>query len=251
MPYALIINGNQITITEGNYPQLSIGLDSEKSSSPSFGNMHIATDTGKTYTCYVSGYWSIINSVAKNVYYNHSGGGDSVCGSATGGSGTADTTGHMRNLSTQIDQAGFAAYGINIPIYPSSNDFTVNFLVDGISDGSGGTGRQTNIGMTDITGEIPLISIVCDDTDQWKTYLSDGFTVQSTNISPIQNGDLITIISVRNKSIFLVNGIIVYSYSMGFSPTTSVYAIARVQCSSSITTARTVSVDFIGFELMR
>ncbi len=252
MPYALIINGNQITITEGNYPQLSIGLDSEKSSSPSIGNMHIAMDSGKTYTCYVTGYWSISNSSTRARYDNHLGTTDNVMSViASVGTGTTDTANHLMVLESGVGSiVQRAAYKANLVVYPALESIVMNWKVTGIIAGTGGT-KKTVVGLTVSESDHAGINFQCDDAGQWITYVSDGFAVQQTDISAVVDGDILTIQTNGLRVIFLVNGVVVSSYLTGFAPTSYLYPFAIVTASGYPTVARGISIDYIGFEGMK
>jgi len=39
-------------------PNMYYGLDADKSTSPSTGDIYVATDTNRVYVCFTAGFWS-------------------------------------------------------------------------------------------------------------------------------------------------------------------------------------------------
>jgi len=70
MSYLLIEDGGVVTIAGGQVPQYQVGLDAGKPASPNMGDKYTATDTGKSYTCFVAGVWSDSTPPAVNNIQN-------------------------------------------------------------------------------------------------------------------------------------------------------------------------------------
>ncbi len=254
MPYALIINGNQITILEGNYPQLGVGLDSEKISSPSIGNIHIATDTGKTYICFYAGNWSLLDSKNRISYSNHLGNVDNMMsiGATQTTTATENALTHSMDLSAGGLVAGVCNYYMNFPCDSTVANYIFNAKVSGIAVGAGSTTKKTMIGMMLSTVNDFGVSFQCDNTGVWSAYSSDAFETERTTIADVVDGDTLTITMTGNTfAVFSVNGVKVAQHTVGNAPGGALYPCAVLNCGNNTGTPRTLSVDYIGIEEMR
>lgn len=250
MPYALIINGNVLTVTEGNYPQLSVGTEAEKPTTPSKGNMHIATDSGKTYICFVNGVWTLSGSPAYTDYSNHNGTIDNMMRIVTSGAATAITnaTTHSMDMSTGTGSIGISEYAGGAIIDPSSQTYELNFHVQNYVDGVNGN-LEIYVGLIDNVTNLYGVFFrkLTGPEFTWEATKIDVISSHNIGIADIVSGDLLTISGKGSKTNFLINGIIAASVD---------YTIASLSCyptilikakDTGVTTAKEISIDFISW----
>jgi len=254
MSYLIIADGNVLTITEGNYPALSVGLDAEKPTSPSIGNMHIATDTGKNYVCFVSGTWNIVSSPTVDSYFNHLGTTDNMMSITTSGNATGltNSANHRMDLSTGTLATGKSIYKGAVTIYPDNEDVCFNLKVQNVVNGANGA-KFTYFGL--IEDPATIVSgafFYCDNNNDWYVMTQNGpLTVETTAITAIASGDRIAIYGKKQKMLYFVNGELIASHSISNTGVTWIPCAVVSATDANVSTARQISIDYISWEILK
>lgn len=248
MTYARISNGKVISIKDGNQPYIYVGPDAGKPS-PGVGDIAICTDTGKEYTCFISGVWAISYSVTRNGAYNHEGTITNVFRQylAGAGSGSTNATTHSYDLSSGTGVAGsISDYLANIGIQPATDSFEANILVDNLVSGTNGN-RYYFIGIIGLNCEVVFTQT---NAGVWQAHTHDGTTDQTTTISDIVSGDRLTIKGTGGKMHYLVNGSVVATHTTVAFVAAAGQLTAEVQADVNVTVARQLSVDHMSIEVL-
>ncbi len=230
-------------------PGYYVGLDASKPVSPIAGEGYNAVDTGKTYTCFVSGVWSLTNSPTVEDYSNHLGIVDNMMSVSTTDNATAitDNITHSMQLSSGITTPGSASYISNRNVYPAIENFELNYKINNIVLGSGGS----------LSYIIGLVGYHCaanfqqTDAGTWKTYTDAGSGTIENNIANIVSGDRLTIKNYGIIVMFFVNGILVAThlttpFTSGLSGTFQV----MISGSGAVVVARLCDVNFISWRVL-
>jgi len=144
-----ISSGRSVSLQSGHQPRFLTGLDANKSSAPGIGDTYYATDTKRTYICYVAGTW-YNNNVLRGVLGVASGwgtaptnlanctDGDFTTSTGTGSKvlGAAGVVGELvfdlqssKTLLVGIKAGIWASVGsIQILVYSSEDNITI-FLI--------------------------------------------------------------------------------------------------------------------------
>jgi hypothetical protein len=238
-----IATGKILNTSSGQTPQLFVGLNASKPS-PGVGDMYIATDACKNYTCYVCGIWALVSSSSIIIAENHEGTITNLFVQYLAGAGTGTTNAgtHRYDMTTGTGIAGsISEYMCNFTVTPVSDNFEANILVQNIVNGVGGT-RTFQIGIEGLHCELKFYQT---DAGSWTCYTNDDVTNQTTNISDIVNGDLLTIKCTGGKIHYLVNGTIVATHSSISLVGVSGSLIAQVTGDALTSTARELSIDYM------
>lgn len=244
-----IASGKILNTASGQTPQLYVGLDASKPS-PGVGDTYIATDTGKNYTCFVNGIWSLSISPVIEEYSNHLGTIDNMITTAVTGLGTAstDAANHEMDLSTGIG-AGTSDYRNAVAIDPSLVNFETNYIIKNIVDGIGGN-RSFTIGVTDNLGVGAYFYMHSSD-GLWSVYSSNGISFEQTVITPFSSGDILTIKGMKNIIIYFINGVIVATHKSIVFGGVSCYSRMCLFSSGAVTAARSLSVDYSSWKVLK
>lgn len=240
-------DGQIVTMRDGHVPQTMYGLDASKSPSPGIMDVYIATDTGKTYTCFVPAVWSLTSSPCYEAYDNHMGNIDNLV--TITGDVTADAVNHRITLSHPSDPSIIWNRELEI----SNEVFELNIKVNNINGGTLG-GLDTDMlytffgvgfGGVSIRMEQETHSVIEGGILPWTFVTSDGITSEST-IVPVVNGDLVTFKNYLNIVMCFVNGVLMATHStVAFSGATA-YPTAYINGQGS---GRTISLDYIGWRV--
>lgn len=253
-----IAGGKIVSLSGGHYPQLLVDLDASKPS-PGIGDTYIATDTGKTYTCYVSGVWSLLHSPCNEGYENHMGTFDNimVADEVAGGTALMDAANHQIDLSSITGAETRGGYKSVISLNPGQTAFEFNCKITNIVNGTGGyrntcigvmqaNTAQDGVGLTSIIG---LFFIQITD-NSWGIWCVDTVASAGSGGSyTIVNGDLLTIKGNKAKFDFFINGSKQVSFSRAYAASEACYPMCYVAGTAGTTVARTVSCDYISWRI--
>ncbi len=239
-----IADGKVLSLVDGHRANYYVGLDASKSVSPGVGDAYLAYDTGKNYICFVAGIWSLSYSPCVEEYTNHLGTTDNILTTVVTGTGSAitDTTNHEMDLSTGIG-AGSAKYIIDRGISPGIGvNFDFNCIVNNIVKGVGTT-SVFQIGLLHVSRGALFMQ---NDDAGWYCYTFKTSSHEQTNIDDILSGDILTIKNCGDHILYMVNGIMVASHT-GYSSALAGFMTVYVS-GGSMTTAKSISVDYIGVQ---
>ncbi len=251
MSMMIVENGMRISLESGHQPQFMTGLDASKSSSPGVGDTYFATDTGKTYTCFVATIWTLSSSPCVIEYSNHQGTVDNIMTTTVEGSGTAvtDNALHQMDLSVGANINSSSEYRTGIGIYPATQYFELNIVISSILNGDNNKNQTTRIGLIQDTNNGAYF--LCNTAATWSIQTNRDGTYESTAVS-ISEGDLLTIIGKLNKIMYFVNGVLVATHQTITLGSTLYYPLVRVDhTTDAITIPRSVSCDYISWKIFK
>jgi hypothetical protein len=182
-------------------------------------------------------------------YSNHLGAVDNFTQTGTAGNGTANTdaANHEMDLSTGVTVTGKAYFASKRGFAAAARPIVVNMLIQNIVMGAGGnrevaTGLAENWASFSGTHHAAFYSA---NTGAWVCTSFDGAGVENTSISPLSNGDMVSIVLSTSSVKFLVNAALVATHSTRI-PTNAVQLGALVETKAmAATTARSISVDMM------
>jgi hypothetical protein len=245
-----ISDGMETGATEDGYlPQyFPIRTEAEKPTNPSVGWRCSVASTGKDYTCFAENIWSLVSSPCYSEYSNHDGTIDNVMSLVLSGFGTGLSDQAVAGISLTSGLLGSSEYKSNDGIYPATQPFEFNCIVNRFVSGSGGS-RKFFIGIIGTNCDIYFLQ---SNADSWACYSNDG-TPKFTYINDVVNNDLLTIKNYGNIIMFYVNGVLVATHSdRDFG---SNYGFYEVGVYANPTVAATVErsclVNFIGWRAYR
>ncbi len=240
----MIRDGKLVSLTDGYYPQIQSGLDANKPTSPGVLDVYIATDTGKNYTCYSTGIWTLTDSLSIEEYSNHLGTVDNMMSTIISGNGTAttDAVNHEMDLDAGDALTHLASYVANININPSTTAFIINIKINNIVAGS--NVFMSRLGLFD-SSDNKGVYFFQTMLGAWGAMTNDGITTESTTGLTIADGNLLTIKGDKTKTYFLVDGIIIATHTLilvnnNIAPMVHI----SVAFAGAVTTTRKISVDY-------
>lgn len=246
-----IASGKILNTASGQTPQLYIGLDASKPS-PGVGDTYITTDTGKNYTCYVSGVWSLVYSPAIEKYSNHLGTIDNIMSTSVANGGTAITTGHTMALDSSGTVNGRASY-INAILTMPTYHYDFNCIVTGLTkEHVNGNIAFVGIKTTGYVATPPIgAGFYWQPDGQWvcKT-LNTALVTQSTNVT-VTDDDLLTINGKGNKMMYFINGVLKATHNTADLTGELCYPEAYVLVSGAPGTGSQMTIDYISIEVMK
>jgi len=250
MTFGSIKTGRLTSLESGHYPQVQSGLDASKTVSPGVGDTYYATETGKIYTCFISGTWTLTSSVSVERYSNHLGTVDNIMSTSVFGNGTASTSSHQMDLSSGVGLASFASYKTNIGINPDTDYFVFNAKAQNIVNGATGI-RWSMVGLMleEVTDN--GVYFMQDETNAWTVRTIWVTENKTTSIPALVNGDRLTIIGQKNRCVFLVNGLVVAVHVAQVSAFTFYPFFVVRDNVAEATVARQISCDYIDIEVMK
>ncbi len=262
MPYSIIDKGRVLTLDKGHMPQFSFGLDANKSSSPDVGDTHYATNTLKTYYCYVAGLWTLISSPVAERYSNHLGAVDNFTAAAAAGLNFAyatDAANHKMTMTSGITNTGsvYWASKKTWALNALTNPIICNFILQDIVVGANANYSGSKIGLaSDFTQALPWGAAIfsMSPAGVWQTYTIDDAGGQSfTTINPqIANNDICTIIAVASYVFYLVNGALVATHKLNLPGATALKVGSGITADVvNWTVARSWSVDYFDITVLK
>lgn len=184
-------------------------------------------------------------------YSNHLGAVDNFTETVTVGNGTvnSDAANHEMDLSSGTTIVGCAAFKTKDAFLVGSKPLIFNGKIQNIINGAVGT-RYTKVGFADnwntITAADEAIFQYISTTPEWVAISRGTGSGQTTSLSDIVDGDILTIVLTNSKVIFYVNGIVVATHTANI-PVGSVNIGFGVFCAGGgVTTAISCSADLLG-----
>jgi hypothetical protein len=201
---------------------------------------------------YSGGGVAVSVSKSKEVYNNHLGATDNFTETITAGNGaaTTDATNHKKDLSTGITIPGHGVFQTKKTWSLSANELICNILVQGLQMNVDGS-SYTYLGLkADFTAQTAANSAAFYQTigGSWFTVSNDGISSESNAITAPVNGDLLTVIATSSEIQFYKNGTLLHTHASKI-PSVAVHAGSMVKAAVAASTARLISVDYIGTEL--
>ncbi|MFZ3385307.1 MAG: hypothetical protein WA144_15410 [Candidatus Methanoperedens sp.] len=232
---------------DGQTPQAYIvATEAEKPTNPGVGDTCRVLTTTKEYTCFVTNVWSLVSSPVYEEYSNHLGTVDNILLIDITGTGAnaTDAANHEMDLSSGIG-AGTAKYYISRAIYASLSYFEFNCIVKNIVSGIGGT-RLFQIGLVGNAG----VRFQKVDDGSWVCNSNNGVAQKNTTIADIVSGDILSIKNYAGTTLFYVNGVLVATHTTIPTIDGSVFG-AYILSTAATTTAREISIDYIGWRIYK
>lgn len=186
-------------------------------------------------------------------YSNHLGAVDNFTQTITGGNGTANTdaANHEMDLSTGLNIVGYGGFQTKSTYALATMPLVSNFVVQNLQASVGGNYRT----MWGLKSDFTLSTIAnCAVFDSPATGASDyvksqnGGAIESTAITPVANGDLLTIVATTTSIMFFVNGVLVGTHTAEI-PAANLRVGAVIHATSGgISTAGLASVDMMSMK---
>lgn len=188
-------------------------------------------------------------------YSNHLGTPDNFTQTGTSGGGTAieDIINHKMDLSTNL-AISHARFETKKAWTLSTKPIIVNILINSFSNGSGGSSKLY-IGLdADFTYTASVKNFIGIYYSSGSGYTvainSNTVSGQNTNISSLQNGDLITISAKSTEVSFYRNGGLIATHT-NYIPTASLKLGASVNTTSIPVSAMTVGIDMMSIKVIK
>lgn len=249
-----ISSGKAVSLQSGHQPRFLVGLDANKSSSPGVGDTYSATDTEKSYFCYVAGTWSEVSSLFSmnaydEIYTNHLGSTDNFIQTAVTGGGTAtpDATNHEIDLAVGTAANDTASYDSKKTWQLDTKILILNMKINNINYGNGAN-NNILIGFLDLWNGVPFpgygVFFRCVNS-AWQTYARNAANTSNDNMTSPVSGDVLTIVVSSTKVRFYINKVIIKTYTANIPTGIDLHAGAAVLTRAVVVAGCSISVDWI------
>lgn len=245
-----IKNGKLVSLQSGHFPQLFTGLDASKPT-PALGDYYFTTDNGKIYTCFIAGYWTLIQSQGYEEYQNHLGNVDNYIETTVTGSGTATEAAatHKMILSAGI-AVGSTLYQTKDTFIPSSDRQLLQIKIRDIIETIDGTGYRwigfredftSNSGAVHFVGFYQAINV-------GSQCYAAAFGTGGSSITPVtlSDKDVLGVAMTSSLIEFYQNGALIKTINTKI-PTKAMHAGGSIVVTSGITLppVSSFSIDYI------
>lgn len=182
-------------------------------------------------------------------YSNHLGAVDNYTEIDTYGNGSANTDApnHEMDLSTGVTVISGACFNEKTGAAFTSAPHVFTALIQNIVNGAAGV-PYTFLGFADIYPTVDFgeyAVFYCIPAGTWRCGTYDGATPENTDISPLVNGDLVTIIATSSYVEFYVNDVLVATHTTGISSNVMEIVTAVKDATGGLTSARSISIDLM------
>jgi len=243
--YQRIADGKVISVKDGNVPYFYVGTDAGKPT-PGVGDIAFANDTGKTYHCFVNGVWSLTNSPCSYGYDNHSGVADNnLLFAESGGTATTDAANHEADLSSGLGNTSASIVG-NYLFDPTTTNIEFNCIINNFITGVD-SNRYIDIGFWSIANEVKFTKT---NAVSWKCSTTNGVDTETTDVT-IADGDLLTIKNYGSMIMYFINGALVATHKTVTLASEDDFISVEVSADAGASVARSVSVDYIGWRILK
>jgi len=258
MGYNIIENGRVITVSDGRMPQyFVVNAEADKPANPSPGDIVKVLATTKEYTCFVTNLWSLSNTPCKDSYHNHTGVADTVAQMYSFGTGTNSSgVPHVRVLTCGDGVQHYQSWMYEMNVTPSSEYFIWNAKLGTITNGTGGN-KETVIGLADSYAYVSIGNrtgcyFLQGYDDTWGVQTYDGSSgAENTLITAPVAGDNLTIVGLKSKILYLVNGVLVATHTNHIA-SGALFPLVNVETEdATITVERGIKIDYMGIDIFR